>query len=80
MDTPIHTPIHTLAHRIRNTPSLAEKTSLLIEMGNARYDRYKATNDPKEKQLATNCYLGARELFWKYGPAQKPLGIGIPYN
>lgn len=75
----MNTQMRTLAQRARNAPGLAEKASAIREMGDARYDQYKATSDPKERQLAINCYLGARELVWKNSPAYVAPGTGIRY-
>jgi hypothetical protein len=73
--------MQTLTWRIRSAQGPAEKASIMREMGDTRYDRYKMTGDPREKQLASTCYLAARNFFYKntQATARQALGTGIRY-
>ena len=74
------TQMQTLTQRIRSAQGPAEKASVMREMGDVRFDRYKMTNDPDERRLAANCYLAARSFFYRNTQtAGQALGTGIRY-
>jgi len=71
--------IQTLTRRIQTAQGPAEKSRIMQEMGNIRYDRYRMTNDPDERRLAANCYLASRSFFWRGNQATRAIGSGVLY-
>jgi hypothetical protein len=59
--------IQTFVRRIQSAESTAEKAKIMVEMGDERFNRYKATGSNKELKLATNCYFAARNFELRAG-------------
>lgn len=57
--------VRRLIDKVKETPSLTEKATLMQEMGDIRYNAYRETGNANQRKLAANCYIASRRFQYR---------------